>query len=101
MVRRVARLLDEKLGGEALTELAIITPDGVKVPDAAWYSKAFIKAHFLALGATEAWLVSDAGVVEIHTSGGRRDDSTFGFNPASLLSNQLRCRLYLWQVRRR
>jgi hypothetical protein len=115
MVRRVARLLEERLGGEALTELAIITPDGVKVPDVAWCSKAFLEAywsdvaltrapeicvevvspsnseaelrsktaHYLALGATEVWLVSDGGAVEIHTGDGTRDDSTFGFNPAS------------------
>ena len=41
MVRRVARLLEDKLGGEALTELAIVTDDGVKVPDVAWCSEAF------------------------------------------------------------
>ena len=40
-VRRVARLLEDKLGGEALTELAIVTDDGVKVPDVAWCSEAF------------------------------------------------------------
>ena len=46
MVRRVARLLEEKLGGEALTELAIITADGVKVPDVAWCSEAFLAQHW-------------------------------------------------------
>jgi hypothetical protein len=46
MVRRVARLLELKLGGEALTELAIITSDGVKVPDVAWCSEAFIAQHW-------------------------------------------------------
>ena len=46
MVRRVARLLEEKLGGEALTELAIVTEDGVKVPDVAWCSEAFLAQHW-------------------------------------------------------
>ena len=45
-VRRVARLLEEKLGGEALTELAIVTEDGVKVPDVAWCSEAFLAQHW-------------------------------------------------------
>ena len=45
-VRRVARLLEEKLGGEALTELAIVTGDGVKVPDVAWCSEAFLAQHW-------------------------------------------------------
>ncbi len=46
MVRRIARLLEHKLGGEALTELAIITSDGVKVPDVAWCSEAFMAQHW-------------------------------------------------------
>ena len=46
MVRRVARLLEDKLGGEALTELAIVTEDGVKVPDVAWCSEAFLAQHW-------------------------------------------------------
>ena len=44
--RRVACLLEEKLGGEALTELAIVTEDGVKVPDLAWCSDAFLAQHW-------------------------------------------------------
>ena len=46
MVRRVARLLEQKLGGEALTELAIIMADGVKVPDIAWCSETFLAKHW-------------------------------------------------------
>ena len=46
MVRRVARLLEGKLGGEALTELAIVTDDGVKVPDVAWCSETFLAQHW-------------------------------------------------------
>jgi hypothetical protein len=42
MVRRIARLLEDKLGGEALTELAVITPEGVKVPDVARCSDTFL-----------------------------------------------------------
>jgi Uma2 family endonuclease len=45
-VRRVARLLESKLGREALTELAIITDDGVKVPDVAWCSEAFLEQYW-------------------------------------------------------
>ena len=117
-VRRVARLLEDKLGGEALTELAIVTEDGVKVPDVAWCSEAFLAqhwsdgallkapeicvevvspsnaeaelrnkiAHYLSLGAREVWLVAEDGAVEIHIPVGSRDDSTFGFNPATALS---------------
>jgi Uma2 family endonuclease len=46
MVRRVARLLEQKLGGETLTELAIVTAEGVKVPDVAWCSEAFLTQHW-------------------------------------------------------
>ena len=41
-VRRVAHQIEEKLGGQTLTELAIVTEDGVKVPDIAWCSEAFL-----------------------------------------------------------
>ncbi len=46
MVRRVARLLETKLGGEALTELAIVTDDGVKVPDVASCSEDFLAQYW-------------------------------------------------------
>ncbi len=46
MVRRIARLLEDKLGSEALTELAILTADGVKVPDVAWCSEAFLAQYW-------------------------------------------------------
>ena len=95
-----------------------MTEDGVKVPDVAWCSEAFLAQHwsdvallkapeicvevvspsnseselrnktaqYLSLGAREVWLVAEDGAVEIHTSVGLRDDSTFGFNPAAALS---------------
>lgn len=40
-------------------------------------------ARYLSLGAREVWLVAEDGAVEIHTTVGLRDDSTFGFNPAA------------------
>jgi Uma2 family endonuclease len=118
MVRRIARLLEDKLGSEALTELAILTPEGIKVPDVAWCSEAFL-AHYwsdtvllkapeicvevvspsnseavlrqktgmyLDGGAVEVWLVLEGGTVDIHTKAGLRDNSSFGFDPASALS---------------
>ena len=118
MARRITRLLEDKLGGEALTELAIITPEGVKVPDVAWCSDTFLTKHwsdavllrapeicievvspsnsepelpqktavYLDGGAVEVWLVSEGGAVEIHTPAAAREGSTFGFDPASVLS---------------
>lgn len=46
MVRRIQRLLEDKLGGEALPELAVLTAEGVKVPDVAWCSKTFLAQHW-------------------------------------------------------
>jgi Uma2 family endonuclease len=43
---KVARLLEAKLGGSALPELAILTADGVKVPDVAWCSEQFMAQHW-------------------------------------------------------
>ena len=46
MQSRVARKLDElAANGEVLTEAAIGTSDGVKVPDAAWLSEGFLKRN--------------------------------------------------------
>jgi Uma2 family endonuclease len=36
---KIARELDRQLGGEAFTECPIMTADGVKAADAAWYSR--------------------------------------------------------------
>ena len=73
MVGRIMRLIQAKLGGEAMPELAIMTSDGIKVPDVCWCSDTFL-AH--------DWLVAEDGAVEVHTQDGARDDSTFSFNPA-------------------
>ena len=54
MVRRVARLIEEKLGGEALTELAITSEEGVKVPDVAWCSAVFLEQHWSEFAQTRA-----------------------------------------------
>ena len=43
--------------------------------------------HYLALGAIEVWLVSEGGAVEVHTTTGVQDNSTFGFDPAAELSS--------------
>jgi Uma2 family endonuclease len=119
MVRGVARLLETKLGGEALTGLAIVTDDGVNVPDVAWCSEDFLARYwsdvvlvrapeicvevvspsnsevellsktkqYLSLGAREVWLVAEDGAVEIHDVGGVREESSFGFSPATELSD--------------
>jgi len=39
-------MLEDRLGGEALAELAVMTPGGVKVPDVAWCSDDFLKVHW-------------------------------------------------------
>lgn len=46
MVGRVTHLLKQKLGGEAMPELAIVTDDGVKVPDVGWCSESFLAQHW-------------------------------------------------------
>ena len=38
-------LLRSQLGGRIFTELAIITPKGIKVPDVAWGSEAYYQQH--------------------------------------------------------
>ncbi len=43
--RAVSRLLEDHLGGEAIPECPVETSEGVRVPDVAWLSEAFIAAH--------------------------------------------------------
>ncbi len=47
MVGRIVRLLQAKLGGEAMPELAIMTTDGIKVPDVGWCSEIFLAHDWL------------------------------------------------------
>lgn len=47
MVGRLVRLLQAKLGGEAMPELAIMTDDGIKVPDVGWCSDTFLAHDWL------------------------------------------------------
>jgi Uma2 family endonuclease len=42
---KLAFLLQQQLGGEVFTELAILTDKGVKVPDVAWASEAYYQQH--------------------------------------------------------
>jgi Uma2 family endonuclease len=46
MVGRITHMLKQKLGGEAMPELAIVTSDGVKVPDVAWCSESFLAQYW-------------------------------------------------------
>jgi Uma2 family endonuclease len=46
MVGRITHLLKQKLGGEAMPELAIVTNDGVKVPDVACCSESFLAQYW-------------------------------------------------------
>ena len=116
MVRLVSRLLEGALGGEALTELPVITEIGTKVPDVAWCSESFLDANgsdiallkapeicvevvspsnsesemhekvaaYLAKGAMEVWLVSEAGAVDIYDHTGVRSTSHFAVDPKEL-----------------
>jgi Uma2 family endonuclease len=43
--QRLAVLLENALGGEAFTELAIVLPAGLRVPDVAWCSPAFLAQY--------------------------------------------------------
>jgi Uma2 family endonuclease len=45
VAQRLAVLLEQALGGEAFTELAIVLPAGLRIPDVAWASPAFLSAH--------------------------------------------------------
>ncbi len=52
---RLARLLDQRLGGEAFTECAILTPGGVRIADVVWCSPAFLQAH---AGELDDWVAA-------------------------------------------
>ena len=115
---RAIRLLQAKLGGgEAMPELAILTIDGIKVPDLCWCSPEFLASKwsdvvlrhapeicveivspsntegemraktelYLNAGAVEVWLIAENGAVEVHATTGLRDDSVYGFSPATEL----------------
>ncbi len=103
----VARQLPD---GAVLTESPIATDIGVRVPDVAWASAAFVARHgdttplpqapeicvevrsrsnsdeemqakreaYLAAGAVEVWIVSEAGSVEFFDATGRCEASRFG-----------------------
>ncbi len=43
--RRFQKLLEDALGGIALPECPVVTPEGVKVADVAWMEEAFMRAH--------------------------------------------------------
>ena len=43
--RRFQQILEDGLGGVALPEFAVQTPEGVKVPDVAWMEEPFMRAH--------------------------------------------------------
>jgi Uma2 family endonuclease len=107
----LARLLS---GGEVLTECPVLTQIGVRVPDVAWASSAFVQQHgeatpyprapelcveivspsnsdaemsektkaYLAAGASEVWLVSEAGEIRYFDAGGARADSRYGISLA-------------------
>ena len=97
-------------GGSVLIECPIATEIGVRVPDVAWATAAFLARHgdatplpqapeicievrsrsntddemqakreaYLAAGAVEVWIVSEAGAVEIFDAAGRCEASRFG-----------------------
>jgi Uma2 family endonuclease len=44
----IAELLKQSLGGRSVSECSIATPEGVKVADVAWCSKAFLEVHGVA-----------------------------------------------------
>ena len=60
---RIARLLEDALGGMPATECPVMTADGVKVPDVVWMSEAFEATH----GTEEVYLVAPPICVEIRS----------------------------------
>lgn len=58
---RVAALLERALGGNVFAECSIGTPEGVKVPDVAWCSDAFLARH----GFLDPYVVAPEICVEI------------------------------------
>jgi Uma2 family endonuclease len=108
---RIAVELARQLSaGDVFTEVPVLTDIGVRVPDVAWASEAFLKAHgemtpyprapeicveivsasntevemqektraYLAAGATEVWLVSESGEVQVFDASGERTASRYG-----------------------
>jgi Uma2 family endonuclease len=43
--KRLADLLEDSLGGDSYTELAIVLPEGLRAPDVAWCSSEFLSQH--------------------------------------------------------
>jgi Uma2 family endonuclease len=96
--------------GTTIVECCVLTTDGVRVPDVAWASAAFMARHgnlspfpqapeicvevrslsntdaemayktelFLAAGALEVWIVSDAGGWQVFSADGQQPASRFG-----------------------
>jgi Uma2 family endonuclease len=58
---RIARLLEDALGGTPATECPVMTSDGVKVPDVVWMSDAFEADH----GTDEVYTVAPPICVEV------------------------------------
>ncbi len=58
---RIARMLEDALGGMPATEFPLQTSDGVKVPDAVWISDEFEAEH----GTDEVYLVAPPICVEV------------------------------------
>jgi Uma2 family endonuclease len=107
----IGKLLDAQLpGGTVMTACSILTSDGVRVPDVAWASAAFMARHgdgtpfpqapeicvevrsrsntdaemefktalFLAAGAVEVWIVSEAGACRFFDANGEQSQSRYG-----------------------
>jgi Uma2 family endonuclease len=45
LAARIARVLEDALGGRTMVEVGVATDLGVRVPDVAWCSSAFLAAH--------------------------------------------------------
>ncbi|KNZ33665.1 MAG: hypothetical protein AD742_05615 [Methylibium sp. NZG] len=106
----IAQAFFQLPGGAAMTECAIVTQDGVRVPDVAWASPAFIARHgdstplpqapeicvevrspsntdeemamktraYLAAGAVEVWIVSEAGALQVFDADSEQPASRYG-----------------------
>jgi Uma2 family endonuclease len=104
-----AQLAQQLPDGEALTEVPLLTELGVRVPDVAWGSRAYLAENadaspaprapeicvaivsqsntddeirekvraYLAAGAQEVWIVSEAGDMRVHDCNGERPASKF------------------------
>ena len=60
---RIARLLEDALGGLPATECPVLTSEGVKVPDVVWMSEDFEAVH----GTDEVYLVAPPICVEVRS----------------------------------